>query len=317
MCLARDFSRQGFAKRAQPLRCIVMHSYVRLAQVLATSILFASPAVAHGAHRSDIGAIGQIIPQGGVVDVMGSPGSRVIAVYVHVGDVVKAGTLLMNTQAVAPGSDIATAKNQFEAAKKLAVEEVAAQTAAVRLAESVAAQTSASERIYKAMGSSLVSKKELDHLEAAATEARLSLDAERDKLRVTKTQTQSALVSAQRLYALALQGADLRAPIDGTILRIGGTVGTQLGSGAAVEMGNLNVMDVLCQVYEGDILRLRPGMRATIRSRALPTPLQGRVEEIGRIINPHAEIGNVRIRLDNAEPADRLVGMEVDVSIGL
>ena len=296
---------------------MLLQSSFRLAQILVTSALFLSPAVAHGTRNSDIGAIGQIIPKGGVVDVIGSPGSRVIAVYVHIGEVVKAGTLLMNTHAMAPGSDVVTAKSQLDAAKKLAVEEVAAQTAAVRLAASVAAQANSSARIYKAMGSSLVSKKELDRLEAAATQARLSLDAERDKLRVTKTQTQSALVSAQRLYALALQGADLRAPINGTILRIKRTVGTQLGSGAAVEMGNLNVMDVLCQVYEGDILRLRPGMRATIRSRALPTPLQGRVKEIGRIIDPHAEIGNVLIRLDNAEPANRLVGMEVDVSIGL
>ncbi|MDE2463125.1 MAG: efflux RND transporter periplasmic adaptor subunit [Alphaproteobacteria bacterium] len=288
---------------------------VQLAQIFVVTACFAVPAAARDASGSHIGAIGQIIPQSGIVDVLGSPGSRVTAIYVHVGEVVKAGTLLMSTQGVTPGSDIATAKSQLDAAKKLAVEEVAAQTAAVRLAESVAAQATASARVYKAMGSSLVSKKELDRLEATATQARLSLTVERNKLRVTKTQTQSALVSAQRVYDLALQGADLRAPIDGSILRINGTVGTQLGSGAAVEMGNLKTMYVLCHVYEGDILHLHPGMRATIRSRALTVPVRGRIEEVGRMIDPHAEIGNVRIRLDNANPADRLVGMEVNVSI--
>jgi HlyD family secretion protein len=286
-------------------------------KALAISACFAVPAAARNASGSNIGAIGQIVPESGIVDVIGSPGSRVVAVYVHVGELVKAGTLLMSTRATAPGGDIATARSQLDAAKKLAVEEVAAQTAAVRLAESVAAQANASLRIYRAMGRSLVSKKELDHLEASETQARLSLDAERDKLRVTKVQTQSAVESAQRLYALTLQGSDLRAPIDGTILRINRTVGTQLGSGAAAEIANLNVMDVLCQVYEGDILRVHPGMQAIIRSRALPAPLHGRVEEVGRLIDSHAEIGNVRIRLDNANPADRLVGMEVDVSIGL
>ena len=289
---------------------------VRLAQVLTASACFAIPAAARSANGLNIGAVGQIVPESGIVDVIGTPGSRVVAVYVHVGEVVKAGTLLMSTQGVAPQSDIAMAKSHLDVAKKLAVEEVAAQTAAVRLAESVAAQANTSARIYKAMGSALVSKKKLDLLEAAATQARLSLNAEQAKLRVTRTKAQSALVSAHRLYDLALQGADLRAPIEGSILRINRTVGTQLGNGAALEMGNLGVMYVQCQVYEGDILHLRPGMRATIRSHALAAPLQGRVEEVSRMIDPHTEVGKVRIRLDNAAPANRLVGMEVNVAIG-
>jgi HlyD family secretion protein len=313
--MARDFLRLDGTKHVRPLRRTVLRRSVLLAQVLAATACFSIPAAARNAGGLTIGAVGQIVPESGVVDIIGSPGSRVLAVYVHVGEVVKAGTLLMSTQGVTPQSDIATAKSQLDAARKLAVEEVAAQTAAFHLARSVAAQANASARIYKAMGSALVSKKKLDLLEAAATQARLSLRAEQDKLRVTRTKTRSALVSAQRLYDLALQGADLRAPIDGSILRINQTVGTQLGNGAAIEMGDLGVMYVLCQAYEGDILHLRPGMRATIRSHALAAPLQGRVEEVGRMIDPHTEIGNVRIRLDNAAPADRLVGMEVNVTI--
>ena len=313
--LVREYSRPNDARRVRPVRRVILRRSALVARALVVSACVASPAAARDPGGSAIGAIGQIVPESGIVNVLGSPGSRVLAVYVHVGEFVKAGTLMMSTQGVTPESDVATVKSRLIAAKKLAVEEVAAQTATVRLAESVAAQANASVRIYRAMGSSLVSKKELDHLETEATQDRLSLDAERDKLRVTRTQTQSALVAAQRLYELAVQGADLRAPSDGSILRINGTVGTQLGNGAAVEMGNLDAMSVLCQVYEGDILHLRPGMRATIRSRALAAPLQGRVVEIGRMIDPHTEIGNVRIKLDHADPANRLVGMEVNVTI--
>ncbi len=313
--LAPGCWRQSGAGRVRAVGSIILSHSAQVARVLVATACIAGPATAHDARGLAIGAIGQIVPESGVVDVIGSPGSRVVAVYVHVGEVVKAGTLLMSTQGVTPESDVATARNQLIAAKRLAIEKVAAQTTAVRLAKSVAAQANASVRIYRAMGSSLVSKRKLDHLEAAATQARLSLDVERDKLRVTRTQVQSALASAQRLYDLAIQGADLRAPIDGSILRINQAVGTQLGSGAAVEMGNLDAMAVLCQVYEGDILHLRPGMRATIQSRALAAPLQGRVVEIGRMIDPHTEIGNVRIKLDHADPANRLVGMEVNVTI--
>jgi len=40
-----------------------------------------------------------------------------------------------------------------------------------------------------------------------------------------------------------------------------------------------------------------------------------RIEEIGRIVDTRSRLGEVRIRLDSAEPANRLVGMEVEVVI--
>ena len=56
-------------------------------------------------------------------------------------------------------------------------------------------------------------------------------------------------------------------------------------------------------------------MRATIRAQALPSPLGGRVEEVGRTVDTQARLGEVRIRLDSTDPVSRLVGMQVDVSI--
>ncbi len=80
-------------------------------------------------------------------------------------------------------------------------------------------------------------------------------------------------------------------------------------------MGDLRTMYVVCQVYEGDLLKLKPGMGATIKAEPLAKPLRGKIEDVGRIIETRARLGEIRIRLDSAEPANRLVGMEVEVTI--
>jgi hypothetical protein len=72
---------------------------------------------------------------------------------------------------------------------------------------------------------------------------------------------------------------------------------------------------VVSQVDEGDLLRLKPGMEATITAQSFSKPLHGRIEEIGRLIDTQARLGEVRIRLDSADPASRVVGMQVDVAI--
>jgi multidrug resistance efflux pump len=83
-----------------------------------------------------------------------------------------------------------------------------------------------------------------------------------------------------------------------------------------IRMADLRSMDVTCQVYEADLLKIRPGMRATIKNNAFAKPLNGVVRTVGRMVEARAKLGEVRIRLDNPSPANRLVGMEVEVVIG-
>ena len=110
-------------------------------------------------------------------------------------------------------------------------------------------------------------------------------------------------------------GTELRAPVDGTVLKISRQLGQKLGSDPAVQMGDLSTMYVVSEVDENDLLRLKPGMAATITAQSLSRPLHGRIEDIDRLIDTQARLGEVRIRLDNAEPASRMVGMQVDVAI--
>jgi hypothetical protein len=53
-----------------------------------------------------------------------------------------------------------------------------------------------------------------------------------------------------------------------------------------------------------------------VKNSAFPDLGAGRVESVGRLIGTRSQLGDVRIRLDKNEPADRLVGMEVEIVIG-
>src|SRR5581483_7648422 len=232
-----------------------------------------------------IGAIGHIVPGSGVIDIMGTPGARVTKVVVRAGQTVKAGTVLMVTQGVTPDSDPALAAVQLKAARDLASQQVAAQTAVVRLAEAHNDQAANALKAYQTLGASLTSAKELQRLSDAAKEARLTLEVERTKLQVIQTQSQSTLQTAIRQADLAQHGAQLTAPFDGTVLKINRQSGEQLTNDPAIEFADLRAMYVVCQVFEGDLLAIHPGMPATIKAGPLGAPLQGRVEEVGRTVD--------------------------------
>jgi multidrug resistance efflux pump len=277
--------------------------------------LSAPVAVADEAAPKAIGAIGHIVPGSGVIAIVGTPGARVTKVPVRAGQSVKAGTVLMVTQGVTLDSDPALATAQLKAARDLATQQVDAQTAMVRLADARNDHAAAALKAYQSLGASLTSTKEMQRLSDAAKEARLSLDVERTKLQVIKTQSQSALQTAIRQADLALHGAQLTAPFDGTVLKINRQSGEQLTSDPAIEFADLRSMVVVCQVFEGDLLALHPGMMATVKAQPLGAPLHGRIEEVGRTVDGRTRLGEVRIRLDKADPASRLVGLEVEVAI--
>jgi HlyD family secretion protein len=283
-----------------------------VAFVLAVAVL---PVQAAPTTGGATGAIGQIVPAGGIIGVSGAAGSLVSEILVHDGQAVKAGTLLMRTVAGTPDSDPALARKQLKAAEDLAAQQLAAETATLALAQSRYDQARTALATYQGLGATIVSRKELDSYTAAASDAATALKAEQARLSAVKTQSQSSLNMARRQLEAAVAGTELRAPIDGTVLKINRHAGERLGNEPAIQLGNLATMFVVCQIYEGDLLRLKPGMRATITAQPLAQPLHGRIEDVGRMVDTQARLGEVRIRLDRADPASRLVGMQVDVAI--
>jgi HlyD family secretion protein len=270
---------------------------------------FAVPAFA----ANDTGAIGQIVPGGGILDLGASNGAIITSVRVDMGDLVKAGQLLMTVEDDSLKADHAEAAKQLERAKTSAAEQVAAQALSVRLAEQQLAQAGREFASYQALGPHATSQKDMGRAKDAVSQAQLSLQIERAKLKIAEATAANDVADAQRQLKIASAAEEIRAPIDGTILFVDRRIGARLAGNPAIRMGDLRTMYVVCQVYEADLLKLVPGTKATIKSATLPHPLSGTVESVGRLIDSRAKLGDVRIRLDRPDPANRLVGMEVEV----
>jgi HlyD family secretion protein len=270
-----------------------------------------------GARAADAnsGAIGQIVPAGGLISLAGPPGAFVAEVKVAPGDEVIAGTVLITLTGDALIAEHQLAVAEAAAAETRAASEVSAQALAVDLARQRLAEATRQTSGYRAIGPRSTSANELARLEAAESQARVGLQIEEARLSTARAEAARLSAAADERLALATTAMEIRAPSNGTVLRVDRRAGQRLGNEPAVHMGDLSTMYVLCQVYEGDLLQLRPGMTATIRSATLGEPMTGVVEDVARLVDTRARLGDVRIRLDRPEPANRLVGMEVEVVI--
>jgi HlyD family secretion protein len=267
----------------------------------------------------EIGAIGRIAPAGGVVLVGGPPGQLVRAVHVRPGDAVKAGDPLLSLDEDPTAAEQELAALDAQGLAKLAEERATLQATAVRAATQRLRRSERDLATYRAVGANSVTERETSRLEALVEEARAAVELEQAKQ--TQLRAEAAhvgRVAARRMELTqgraALAGV-VRAPGAGTVLRVERRVGERLGGEPAVHIADLTAMQVVAQVHEGDLLKLAPGMKTTVRSTALTKPLGGTVERISRIVDTRSRLGEVAIRLDSPDPANRLVGMEVEVLI--
>lgn len=135
------------------------------------------------------------------------------------------------------------------------------------------------------------------------------------------------LESSVELAKAQLSRAVVSAPSDGQILKIRTRPGEVVRSQTILTMANLESMCVVAEIYETDLLRLQAGQKAVATAAALPRPLTGHVLFVGRSINQQAvydldpaspsdsRVAEVRILLDEAHPASRLVNLQVAVAI--
>ena len=109
----------------------------------------------------------------------------------------------------------------------------------------------------------------------------------------------------------------IKSPIDGVVLEINTRVGERIGEDGLLELGDTSEMDVVAEVHETDIMRVRLGQSADARLRNWNETLHGHVIEIGRLVgrmdvlsndpvdDTDARVVEVRIRLD--KPSGKLV----------
>lgn len=234
-----------------------------------------------------IGALGRVEPASRVRR-LNQPGgmavTRIARLLVEEGDKVSAGTLLAefadaaqkDATAAAARASVAEAKAQLakvEAAGRPS--EIAAQKERIR---SLAAQqeiasrdADRSERLRRS-GAGAEAQSERDRfaaLRAAADRAQ----AEADLTTLSQARPEDIALARARLanseaaLTKALADAELSriyAPIAGTVLKIFVRPGDQVGEDGVMELGDLDQLEIVADIYETDLPRLRLGAAAEI-----------------------------------------------------
>jgi HlyD family secretion protein len=288
-----------------------------LAAVVAACYASALHAAGNPASNS-IGGTGKIQPRDGVVLITGVPGAVIRSIAVRVGDVVKKGDLLMvlddrDARSSVDFAQLAAEQASTNAKRSIDDHELVMDRAAERLA-----RAQRQLKVYEDLGPTATSQRQITDLQAAVKEAEYEVQFERSRDSQIRSDAANSVSNAtKRLELTKKQLADYRvlAPSGGTVLQVNPHAGERLTGGSAIELGDLTAMYVVCQVFQGDILKLKPGMKATIKSTALDQSLAGTVEQIGRVIDTKAQLGEAKIRLDDPTLPSRLVGMEVEVQI--
>jgi HlyD family secretion protein len=144
--------------------------------------------------------------------------------------------------------------------------------------------------------------------------------ADLDELEQRTLELQGQLQEAKASLVKArtdLVNTELRAPIDGTVLRIQSRVGERPGDKGILELGASDRMEALLEIYESDIDRVRLGQAVTLTSEngGFNGTLKGRVSRISPQVRQRevlatdptadadARIVEVRVRLDPDDAA--------------
>lgn len=281
-----------------------------------------------------VSAIGRVLPAAGVVDVFGPSGDTIEAILVKEGDWVDAGRPLARlSSGTASAERVRRAEAELVATRQQAAGDAAVARQAVAAAEEEAAVAAARlERIRAAKDSEFISPDTVEVRTLAHTAAKSKLAQVRQDLARAEGDGRKAIAAAEselRLARSAVAASQVQAPVRAQVLKVLGRPGATTGRQELFKLGDTGTMHVIAEVYESDVLKLKAGQRAVISSVALPKPMDGVVESVGRMVyrntlqslDPNAQVYarvvEVVIRMTAPQPLDRLVFLQVDVKVTL
>jgi HlyD family secretion protein len=277
-----------------------------------------------------VAALGRLEPEGGIVRVSAAlpetvAGVVVSRLVVERGQDLKAGQLIGETDmAMVAKARLAEAQAGLETARRDA-KAAAASAEEACVQASVAARQS--RRKTELQGRGLASSEETEVAKGDAEAGAASCKSRNAATGVAE----SRIASAQALLAqrqAELERTSVRAPFAGRVLDVVAEPGEFVGPGGIVEMGRVDSMLAIAEVYETDIRLVKVGQRATVRSDALAKPLQGAVTRIRPKVQKMDQIGDdpaarkdariveVEIKLDDSGPAANLTNLQVEIEIG-
>lgn len=277
-----------------------------------------------------VSALGRLEPENGIIRVTApsTPESITWAVLkilnVNEGDDVSKGQLLGTTDA----APLLKAKvSEFQARLQLALREAeaarsSAEEACVRA--NVALQEADRRTRLRAQG--VAGEEEAESAKGEAEAQAASCDAERTEIRAADARIDVVRASLALVEA-ALERTRLYAPIDGRVLKLNARPGEFIGHEGVLELGNVNRMYAIAEVYETDIRYVQIGQKATVSSAALARPLTGSVEFIRQKVEKQDAIGTdpaaskdariieVQILLDDSSEVTGLTNLQVEIII--
>lgn len=231
------------------------------AATVSAALLMFTAAVAPAQAQSsgkEIGATGTIEPRGGVVMLSGVGGSLIKAINVSVGQTVKAGDVLMVLDDRNQALQVSQDQSALEEARRNAAQQVAEVNQALALAQARAERAEQDAQAYKDLGPNATSQMQIENYEATVRDARATVASEQRRNLLVKANTAADVASAAKRYKFdrrTLAQYKLTAPGPGVVLQVNQHVGELLG-GPPIELGDISTMYVLCDAFQGDLLKI-------------------------------------------------------------
>lgn len=282
-----------------------------------------------------LSALGRVLPRTGVLDLAGTPGDLVEKIAVAEGDWAEPGQVLVRlSSASAAGKQLAAAEADLAAARRSTAAEIALARDHVALVEAQAkiADERLTRMVAAAKNSEFISPDQIEDRKVGLQTARnLVATARHDLDKALRAADKSVRAAEAEVEAARtrLARAEIRAPARLRVLKSRIHEGGQAPAQWLLKLGDTSRMIVVAEIYEADILKVKPGQKVTVGSAALPKKMTGRVESVAGIIYPNSlegldpnessrsRIVDVRIAMDESSPLDRLVLLQVDVVIDL
>ncbi|MFZ4407327.1 MAG: efflux RND transporter periplasmic adaptor subunit [Paracraurococcus sp.] len=292
----------------------------------------APPPVAAPAGPIGVGALGRVEPASRIRK-LNQPGgfnvARLDRLLVAEGDRVEAGQVLA-ILADAAQKDAAAAQAEAAAAQSRAAlariraagrpEEIDAQRAriqALQAAESSARREAERAEALLPSGAGNIATAERNRFAASRTAAERA-EAEADLARLIRPRPEDIAVAeaelagaeAAAMRARAEAGLSrIAAPIAGTVLKIYARPGDQVGSDGVLDLADLTRLDIVADVFETDLPRLRQGAPAEVVVPGEPHRYAATLREIGWMVR--------RTTQANTDPVAAVDARTVEVRLAL
>jgi HlyD family secretion protein len=148
-------------------------------------------------------------------------------------------------------------------------------------------------------------------------------------IQFAEAQLQTAIVNIKKAE-VDLDLAQVRAPIDGQVLKVNSKIGEVVSqTNGVIDLGNTNQMYVVAEIYETDIGKIKVGQSAKIESEAFEGEITGKVDRIGLRIAKNDVLGTdpaaktdvriieVKIKLDDSKKVSGLTNLQVRVKVDM